>query len=268
MKTIINKTSLVLFSILSILLFSCTVDEEKTSEEKIYNFDFKTTKKIKVSVSTLNSKNQPMRGVPVQIYTQNPLTFGGLLKENSSDFLAFTGISSNDGTLDFEIAPATSVDSLSVLVNHIGFPLLKQVKINSSNLNIVVGSSYSQKSNRSNSGSKIMSTAVIPDPVKKSGYYVLGPWDNQGKPGYLLSSDDNITSSFLADVNASLPEFIRLPVSHPEYLSSIDDGNIELIEDAEVWVTFVHEGAGYRNALGYYTHQNGNPPASAGAIRD
>jgi hypothetical protein len=40
-----------------------------------------------------------------------------------------------------------------------------------------------------------------------------------------------------------------------EYLSSTDNGNIELIADAEVWITFVHEGAGYKNALGYYTHK-------------
>jgi hypothetical protein len=65
---------------------------------------------------------------------------------------------------------------------------------------------------------------------------------------------------FLADVNASLPEYKKLD-SHPEYLSSTDNGNIELIADAEVW-TFVHEGAGYKNALGYYTHKNDNPPAS------
>jgi hypothetical protein len=43
-----------------------------------------------------------------------------------------------------------------------------------------------------------------------------------------------------------------------EYLSSTDNGNIELIADAEVWITFVHEGAGYKNALGYYTHKNDN----------
>lgn len=72
----------------------------------------------------------------------------------------------------------------------------------------------------------------------------------------------------MADVDASLPERFRLTESHPEYLNSSDNGNIELIEDAEVWVTFVHEGAGYRNALGYYTHKNDNPPASKTQITD
>ena len=195
------------------------------------------------------------------------LTPEGLLKENSSDFLAFTGISANDGTLYCEIAPPTSVDSLSILVNHIGFPSLKQVKIDSEYINVVVGGSFAQKNNNSNVGSKNNFRGTIPQPLKKSGYYVLGTWDNQGKPDY-LDQDDNISNAFLADVNASLPEYTKLPTSHPEYLNSTDDGNIELIEDAEVWVTFVHEGAGYKNALGYYTHQNGIPPASPSVIRD
>lgn len=131
MKRISNKASFILFSIFSSLLFSCTREEENTRDSNYDHFDFKTTKEIKVSVSTLNAENQPMSGVSVKICTQNPLTPEGLLKENSNDFLVFTGISSNAGTIDCAIAPRTSVDSLSILVNHIGFPLLKQVKIDS-----------------------------------------------------------------------------------------------------------------------------------------
>ena len=65
MKTISPKTSLVLFSILSVLLYSCANDSNDTSgdikdDPKFENFDFKTTKEIKVSVSTLNSEDKPM----------------------------------------------------------------------------------------------------------------------------------------------------------------------------------------------------------------
>jgi len=268
MKTISIKTSLFLFSIFSILLFSCTADQGNNGGQNFNNFDFKTTKELKVSVSTLNSENNPMGGVPVQIYTQNPLTPEGLLKENSSDFLAFTGITSNAGTLDCEIAPATSVDSLSILVNHIGFPSLTQVKVDAQDINVTVGGSFAQKTNKSNGTYKNNLRTVLPDPIKKSGYYVLGSWDTQGYPNYLWNPNDILSNAFLADVNASLPEFKRLPVSHPEYLSSSDEGSIELIADAEVWITFVHEGAGYKNALGYYTHKNGLPPTSPAALTD
>ncbi|MEA3443502.1 MAG: LruC domain-containing protein, partial [Bacteroidota bacterium] len=39
-------------------------------------------------------------------------------------------------------------------------------------------------------------------------------------------------------------------------------------EMAEVWVTFVHEGAGWTNALGYYTYTEGNAPATVLDITD
>ncbi len=265
MKKISHKITLVLFSILSVFLHSCVSDTPTNTDVKFENFDFKTTKQIKVSVSTLNTENKPIGGVSVEIYTQNPLTPQGLLKANSSDFLAFKGISSNAGTLDCEIAPQTFVDSLSVLVNHVGLPSLKQVKISSNNVNIVVGGS-SPSSSKSRAASK--TGAPLPDPVKVSNYYVLGSWNPFGKPLYATQPDDKISNDFLADVNASLPERMKLTESHPEYLSSTDNGNIELIEDAEVWITFVHEGAGYRNALGYYTHKNDNAPASKTDIKD
>lgn len=267
MNKIILKTSLVLISILSILLSSCVPDKEIINDQNYVNFDFKTTKQIKISVSTLNSENKPIGGVFLQIYTQNPLTAEGLLKDNSSDFLAFKGITSTTGILNCAIAPQTFVDSLSILVNYIGLPSLKQVKIVSNDMNVVIGGSSSQKTNKSKAASKTTSTTALPNPLKVSGYYVLGSWDVNGLPDYLVSNDV-IDSDFTRDINASLPERISVEVSHPEYLTSSDDGNMQLITDSEVWVTFVHEGAGYTSALGYYTHKTVTPPTATFDITD
>lgn len=267
MKKITIKTSLILFSIFSILFYSCVPDKEVITDPSSVNFDFKTTKQIKVSVSTLNSENKAIGGVLLQIYTQNPLTAEGLLKENSSDFLAFKGITSKTGILDCAIAPQTFVDSLSILVNYIGLPSLKQVKIVSNDMHVVIGGASSQKTNKIKAASKTASTTALPAPTLISGYYVLGSWDVNGLPDYLVGNDV-ISSAFSADINASLPERTNLAVSHPEYLTSSDNGDMPLIADSEVWVTFVHEGAGYKSALGYYTHPTGNPPASTSLITD
>jgi LruC domain-containing protein len=272
MKKIVVKTSLVLFSIFSFLLYSCSpdkeIDKEIDKDQNSVNFDFKTTKQIKVSVSTLDSQNKPIAGALIQIYTQNPLTAEGLLKDNSSDFLAFKGISSKEGKLDSEIATATFVDSLSILVQYIGLPSLTQVKINSENITVVIGGSANKNANKSAGASKTTATTVFPDPTKVSGFYVLGSWDLLGKPNYLMNVNDIVTADFLADMNNSLPEQIAVPTVSPQYLSSSDGGDIVLIKDAEVWITFVHEGAGNKNAVGYYTHENDNPPASKTEITD
>lgn len=42
---------------------------------------------------------------------------------------------------------------------------------------------------------------------------------------------------------------------NPEFISPDKDTNIHLLEAAELSVTFVHEGAGYRNSFGYFTYE-------------
>lgn len=268
MKTINLKTTLILCSLFSILFTSCKKDYESVPDQTYSNFDFKTTKKVKVSVSTLNSENEALGSVSVQIYTQNPLTSEGILKENSSDFLAFKGITSKTGLLNCEIAPEVFVDSLSILSSHIGLPVLKQVEVVSNEVNVTLGGTYSEKTSNSNNLSKTTTKTNIPDPIKVSGIYVLGSWNKQGKINYLWNKNDKISNDFLADINASLPENKKLSDTRPEYLNSKDEGNIELVKDAEVWITFIHEGASHKNAIGYYTHKNDNPPATSSQITD
>jgi hypothetical protein len=121
----------------------------------------------------------------------------------------------------------------------------------------------------STSAQKVLqASTALPNPTKVSGFYVLGTWNSSGFPNYLSLPNDVISKEFLEDVNATLPENIKLQNSQPEYFKSSDDGSVVLVEDAEVWVTFVHEGAGHRNTLGYYTHPNDNPPARKEDIRD
>ncbi len=259
------KSKLVLFSIFSVLFTSCMNYEEISNNLNFANFDFKTTKQLKVTISTLNTSNKPIGGVYVELYSQNPLDKDGVLIENSSNYLIFKGMTTSDGKLNCEIAPASNTDSLSVLINHIGLPSIQQYKIVTNELNITIGGTSSQTVPR-----KVMSSVeanALPDPVIVNGYYVLGSWSSAGLPAYLTTNDE-ISNDFLADVNASLPERIKLTASHPEYLTTGSQGGLVLIEDAEVWVTFVHEGAGNLNALGYYTHPTNKAPSTATEITD
>ena len=91
----------------------------------------------------------------------------------------------------------------------------------------------------------------------------LGGWNAAGVPSYLLPVNDNISSSFLLDITSSLPEGANpLPVSHPEYLQTNRPTTLTVKEKADVWVTFIHEGAGYKNTLGFYTFDAQNPPTT------
>jgi len=240
--------------------------EDINSNLNYANFDFKTTSDIKVNIEALSNENLPLNGVGISVFTANPLNEDGTLSENADSLLIFRGSTGSNGKMSFVIAPPTTVDSITVLVNYIGLPALHQAKIVGQELNFKIGG----KNSTSSAPQKVLAAGMesLPDPKKVNGYFVLGSWNHAGFPDYLISPNDVITKDFLEDINATLPESIKLQESHPEYLNTEDDGSIVLIEDAEVWVTFVHEGAGFKNTLGYYTHPNNMPPAEVKNIAD
>lgn len=87
-------------------------------------------------------------------------------------------------------------------------------------------------------------------------YKYLSPFNNEGVPAVL--DYEPISERMRANIKASLPESYPVPSYHPEYISNGSDTDIKITQDADVWVTFVDEGAGYRNTLGFYTY-TGSP---------
>jgi len=80
-------------------------------------------------------------------------------------------------------------------------------------------------------------------------------------PGFALAADDltasrtmiTLEDGLLDDMNAALPE---RQVANQEFLDLSYDPNIQLQNDSQIGVTFLLEGAGYKNSLGYFTFEN------------
>ena len=88
--------------------------------------------------------------------------------------------------------------------------------------------------------------------------------ENKATPIYTI--DQSVLDTMLN----SLPENRRADYDHPEYFPA-PEPEIVVKESAEVFVTFYHEGAGYKNALGYYTYDgdtNRTRPASLQDVKD
>ena len=94
-------------------------------------------------------------------------------------------------------------------------------------------------------------------------YQFLGDYTSNGTPLYLESPGDNVSVETLQMIDDSLPESYPVPDYNPHYISSGYDTDVQLDADADVWVTFVSEGAGYRNVLGFYTYDLNNPSPTA-----
>jgi hypothetical protein len=81
-----------------------------------------------------------------------------------------------------------------------------------------------------------------------------------------MTSRDNISQTFLNDVNVSLPERRPVPQFNPEYLASNKERNLILKEMCDVWVTFVAEGAGYQNSLMFFVYNKNNKPSNISQV--
>ena len=98
--------------------------------------------------------------------------------------------------------------------------------------------------------------------INAQNYNYLGSYTSNGTPLY-LAENDIVSVETLELIDSSLPESYPVPEYNPHYISSGYDTDIMLQEDADIWVTFVSEGAGYRNVLGFYTYDLNNPSPTA-----
>ena len=69
-----------------------------------------------------------------------------------------------------------------------------------------------------------------------------------GKPENLIWARNEYSDDFFARINNALPE----RELNEAFITDDAGSSITLTEQAEVFVTFIHEGAGYRNAFGFF----------------
>lgn len=86
----------------------------------------------------------------------------------------------------------------------------------------------------------------------------IGYQQNTGKPDNLIYARNEYSSDFFARINNALPE----SELNEAFITDDAGSTISLTEEAEVFVTFIHEGAGYRNSFGYFLFDPNNPPTS------
>jgi LruC domain-containing protein len=190
------------------------------------------------------SENEAIPGIDFALWTDLP--------ENGGNYLG-TSMTNEAGLFETTVSVPTAQEKIVA----IGYMSTLVLPIN----NATHTASYSFGGSAAVKGSS--------DIIKAAGgiFTFLTPFSNgSGLPSGPLFSHDTITADFMTRVNNALPERANVPVTHPEYLNLSNQMNLKLTVGADVWVTFVHEGADYSNALGYYSYPTNNPPTSASAI--
>jgi len=219
------------------------------------DFDWETSSVVSVSIQTLDNTGTPIPSIKVSLFTDYQ-ALGG--KEIISGFVNANGLFE----LDYRFA--TVFDSLVVGTDYLGFPNEVKVPITEGQLDYIFGGIPVHTDDEDEG-------AAPPNKSTSAAQFTLnylGTWKRDGTPRYLEATGDDITAEFLEEINNALPEYQPVPDYHPEYLWEIYEQNINLIETADVWITFVSEGAGYLNTLAFYTFDKNNPPQSVDDISD
>lgn len=114
---------------------------------------------------------------------------------------------------------------------------------------------------------KIFLHKIFFRPFKNMKLYYLGQFNSNGISNYLNNDGifDSTISSLLSAINALLPERQKLHHVHPEWLN---DNTFDIVDNTEISVTFVDEGAGYRNSIAYFIYDSKNPPKSIAHINE
>lgn len=219
-------------------------------------FEFKTTQDISINITALDNQGFPLPFTPIKIYQSNIGEYDDILTEEEIGAVLFSGASNSLGVLQVTISVPSALTEIVVGTDYVGLVDRTLVPIIGGQVNQIIGGKRT---------SHLKSERNLEE-YTTTNYNTLGTWNSQGVPNYLLPVGDVVDQDLMNDVNASLPEGIALPISHPDYFTGTNDFALHLTDSCDVWITFVHEGAGWKNSLGFYTYPEGSAPTSAGQI--
>ncbi len=234
------------------------------------NFTYATTKTVNISIRLLTNDDQPIAGVLVNVTEPN--------KKDSTTSL-FKAISNAGGYITGSVTVPSYLDTIVISPNYIGLQNNVRALIKSASMTAVIGGKTGFSGDIVAVTSGITKTmfgryAKISTTLDGTDYVYPNGGDDQtavfqplGKPKYLEAVQDNISASLLHFINSSVPEGSSVPSKHPEYLSASAVSTLNITKTSDVYVTYVYEGASYKNTIAYYYYPTNNPPTKRKDIK-
>ncbi|MEM8599808.1 MAG: LruC domain-containing protein [Bacteroidota bacterium] len=213
------------------------------------DFDYATTAEAAVRVEARSRDDRPLPNVRFDVY--------------DGDDRLTSGITNASGVYEARLVVPAGTADLTIRTDYIGLPNEQAVALEGGQAAATFGGDVARDQSR---------PLPLPSGAKRFGDKA-GPtlsyqaqFDSWGLPADLIWEGDVVHADVSAAVNAALPEGQNVPQARPDYINDSVTLDIKLDELADVWITFVHEGAGYKNALGYYSYDLASPPASPADI--
>lgn len=240
-------------------------NETNVSDDEVQfsaSFEWKNTQNSQISISTKDNENNAIPNVRVSVWSDF---------EENDGFEILNGVTNQQGDFITNHTFEADMDEVVLKTDYIGFVSEYKAAIVNGQVTHTFGGKKEKHTDKK-TASKHFRNQISNTLKRKFNSNIsinyLGSFDNNGVPNYLEPDRDYISADFLNSVNAALPERQPVPTYHPEYLETGNVHNLIITDEAEVWVTFVAEGAGYRNVLAYYTYDRDFPPQTPNDITE
>ncbi len=230
------------------------IENLKVSE----HFDWQMQTEAEFKLTAKTNDDSPLTGASFSIYAFNPFNEEGTLTDEAKEVgPLFKGATDEQGKLSTQILVSKATEKLYVCPTYPSLPTVIEVDSEGRNeFSLNIG------------GKQIHKDAEIVTLKKNSSSFkFLSSYNWYGVPSKLAKPGDVLDASFLATVSNSLPERVSVAKHHKEYIAKDAEPNLILKKEAQVWLTFVHEGADYKNSVGYYTYPVGQEPSSKADIK-
>ncbi|MEO1384463.1 MAG: LruC domain-containing protein, partial [Bacteroidota bacterium] len=210
------------------------------------DFEFETTQSFTFSTTLFAPDGRPLKGAPVSVFSDLPEKGGNEL---------MNGFTDASGVLEVTLDLPTYMEKVYFTSDYIGVVQEQEVELQGTNITFEWGDRPVERADSDINTDRIAAS-------QSYTFHYMGGFDGKGLPDYLETDRDVIDQDFLAFVNANLPERRPVHIYNPDYIADGLETDVKLTQDAEVYITFVHEGAGYKNSMGFYTYDLNNPPQS------
>jgi hypothetical protein len=205
-------------------------------------FSYDIEKNVSLQLNLKTNTDAPIPGVRINILSDLPENGGKIL---------FTGISNSSGQLTGNFKVQKSTAQVIVNTNYIGLPNNALAGLQSNSIKMTLGGS---------NPNRIHATGG----TKSRRFLQQSGARTSAVPTKTYLGRDPLNTPVLKRLNSNLPDNRPVPVYHPQYLTN--GSAIEVQQNSDIWITFIHEGTINRNSLAYYTYPKNNPPTTTADI--
>lgn len=206
------------------------------------DFNWQISRPVQISLNVLTNTGEPVTGIVFELFNGDP--------DEQSDAIA-KGSTAADGKFETNLNIPNNVTKLWA----VGYMSSIELPIVNNRVSYTFGGALTQ----------VKGSDGYIAPLSKAWAYLPGmTFNSSGVPSPMTTVP--LGADFLQRIDATLPERKSVPQFHPDYLTPGNQTNIKIDELADVWITFVHEGAGNRNSLGFHSYPSNAEPQTTAQV--